>query len=149
MRLFSLEEKTVNINAKTSTKPPQIFKNTLDCTDVDHYRKAVNISIPYSPKDDPIISDVVARLGGDEFAILLLDGVSAGETDDLVERIRKAVEAPIGFDDLMLRVTASIGVAHYVDDGRSREDMMQQADARMYKDKQRVSGDDLAQTCVA
>ena len=95
-------------------------------------------------------SDRVARLGGDEFAILLHDCGSAVDIEVLVERIRQAVRAPIRFDDLTLRVSVSIGIAHYLDDGRSREDMMQEADARMYEDKQRlISEEDRMQAHVA
>ena len=95
-------------------------------------------------------SDRVARLGGDEFAILLNGCGSAVDIEVLVERIRQAVRAPIRFDDLTLRVSVSIGVAHYLDDGRSREDMMQEADARMYEDKQRlISEEDRMQAHVA
>ena len=94
-------------------------------------------------------SDSVARLGGDEFAILLPGCGSAVDVERLVGRIRQAVGAPIGFGDLSLRVGASIGVAHYRNDGHSREDMMQEADARMYEDKQRLIADDGMQTYVA
>ena len=53
-------------------------------------------------------SDTVARLGGDEF-VVLVEGASEEGVKLLVERVREAVEMPIG--KLALDVGVSIGVA--------------------------------------
>jgi diguanylate cyclase (GGDEF)-like protein len=74
-------------------------------------------------------TDTVARLGGDEFAVLA--AVSAGVSGEmLAERLREAV-ATIGRDR---GVTASVGLAR-VRAGDDVEDLMQRADAAMYRSK--------------
>ncbi len=54
--------------------------------------------------------DVLARLGGDEFAVLLHDA-DEPEAVALCRQLRAALVAPFPFEDLLLRVEASIGVA--------------------------------------
>ena len=74
-------------------------------------------------------TDTVARLGGDEFAVLADVSVSfSGEM--LAERLRDAV-ATVG---LASGVTASVGVAE-VEPGDDLMDLMQRADAAMYRSK--------------
>ncbi|WP_238012001.1 diguanylate cyclase [Dactylosporangium sp. AC04546] len=55
-------------------------------------------------------TDTVARLGGDEFVILTED-VPADDLAALVDRVERAVSAPIGHEGHALRVRVSVGVA--------------------------------------
>jgi diguanylate cyclase (GGDEF)-like protein len=76
----------------------------------------------------------VARLGGDEFvAVTRFEQVA--QIRDFVERIKSALEAPLGVGDFDARVGASIGVATYPDDARDAETLMNNADLAMYRAK--------------
>ena len=79
-------------------------------------------------------SDAAARFGGDEFAIVLT-GASAAEATDIAERIRTDVTAQlIGSGH---RLTGSIGVATFPDDGQTTETLLAVADAALYQAKRR------------
>ena len=81
--------------------------------------------------------DTVARFGGDEF-VMLLDGVHGNNgVMTVVERIRSELS-----DSFMVRgqevfITASIGIAISQDESDAPEDLVDQADAAMYRSKER------------
>jgi diguanylate cyclase (GGDEF)-like protein len=82
-------------------------------------------------------SDTVARLGGDEFVVLCED--IDGELDALTiaDRIRAAIdEEPARIDGIELHVSASIGIAlSNGGAGREPDNLLQRADAAMYRAK--------------
>jgi len=72
--------------------------------------------------------DRVYRYGGDEFAVVLHDaGRLAAE--EVAERIRRAVDAVPSPGP---RVTISIGIACYPDDGTTKDTLVEAADREMY-----------------
>jgi diguanylate cyclase (GGDEF)-like protein/PAS domain S-box-containing protein len=80
--------------------------------------------------------DTIARLGGDEFVIVLTradlcDGVIAA----IVNRIQETVAEPMSVAGSKLRVTCSIGVSRFPDDGVEASDLLKNADAAMYRAK--------------
>ena len=82
-------------------------------------------------------SDTAGRIGGDEF-VVLVPGLSAGDKGrdsalSLAERIRRAVALP--FDDLEIRVSCSLGIALYPNDGSDELTLMKNADTAMYTAK--------------
>jgi diguanylate cyclase (GGDEF)-like protein len=81
-------------------------------------------------------TDVVARFGGDEFALILPD-TGADGAYSVGERIRERLAAHqfLAADGLNLRLTASVGVATLPDAATSAEELMQAADAAMYRVK--------------
>lgn len=81
------------------------------------------------------VSDTVARLGGDEFAILMADHGAEGELDPPLERMVRAVRAPITANDAEISVSASVGVAIYPTDASTPEDLTRAADTAMYTAK--------------
>jgi len=80
--------------------------------------------------------DVVVRMGGDEFVVVcsLLTGVQAIEL--VAQRLVVAVQAPIIIDDVMLTVSASVGVAVYPLHAVNTETLLKHADIALYQAKQ-------------
>lgn len=72
--------------------------------------------------------DVLGRYGGDEF-IIVLPGINASEALFVAERFRKKVK------EADLKISVSIGVASYPEDGRTREKLVEIADAGLYHSK--------------
>ncbi len=80
--------------------------------------------------------DCVIRLGGDEFIVLMVNVEHQNSSQTLVDRLKAIIAKPLGIDDVVLQVTASIGIAVYPDDGEGGLDELHQiADARRYQDK--------------
>ncbi|MFN2470232.1 MAG: putative bifunctional diguanylate cyclase/phosphodiesterase [Gaiellaceae bacterium] len=77
-------------------------------------------------------SDTVARLGGDEFGILLPVLPERRIINEVVERIRAAVEEPFVLQGLPLAIETSIGVAIFPAHGMDVETLLQRADVAMY-----------------
>jgi diguanylate cyclase (GGDEF)-like protein len=88
------------------------------------------------PTVDANAADVpVSRLGGDEFTLIL----SGKEIDQNVSRVaRRVLEAlnkPFSIDGQEVRVTASIGIAVYPNDGQDVDSLLRNADIAMYSAK--------------
>jgi diguanylate cyclase (GGDEF)-like protein len=79
--------------------------------------------------------DLFGRYGGEEFCVVL-PGLAPGDTMSVAERLRTAVSGmPCAVGALSLSVTISIGVAHYGGDGRSMKELIEAADAALYRAK--------------
>jgi diguanylate cyclase (GGDEF)-like protein len=82
-------------------------------------------------------SDTVSRYGGDEFVILLPEIDHSRSSMPVAKKILTAIAVP---HDLLtphvFRLTASIGVSVFPQDGRDGETLLQSADAAMYWVKQ-------------
>jgi diguanylate cyclase (GGDEF)-like protein/putative nucleotidyltransferase with HDIG domain len=77
--------------------------------------------------------DYVARMGGDEF-VVLISGAKPGEAEHRVEEFRRVVAA-VGLHSLDKPLSASIGVAHFPRDGSDAEQLLAEADRKMYQQK--------------
>src|SRR5262249_3470490 len=84
-------------------------------------------------------SDVVARLGGDEFVVLATD-CPATNVSVVRERLQDALDAFNAEGSRRYELSMSVGVATYDPPGktpRGIEELMAEADARMYDEKAR------------
>lgn len=78
--------------------------------------------------------ETLARLGGDEFAILLAP-VREGEPEKAARRVLERLAVPFRIRGRRVRVSASIGVALFPDDGETLDALLSHADAAMYRIK--------------
>ena len=78
--------------------------------------------------------DIFARVGGDEFIIILNDLKSINLTL-AIHRIMELVRRPWMVRNYELRISASMGIALYPDDGTNSIDLMKNADIAMYQSK--------------
>jgi diguanylate cyclase (GGDEF)-like protein len=116
--------------------------------DIDHF-KAVNDTYGHLVGDGVIAGfagilasevrkdDVVARTGGEEFA-LLMQGADRDDALAFAERVRGRIEAH-DFEGIGLaapiKVTASIGVASFPEDGLTTTELSRAADSALYRAK--------------
>ena len=80
--------------------------------------------------------DMLARLGGDEFAVVLPMVHNRAEVEEIAHRLERAFDEPFALEGTVLKGSASIGVALYPEDGRTRDCLLSTADAAMYVRKQ-------------
>jgi diguanylate cyclase (GGDEF)-like protein len=79
--------------------------------------------------------DTVGRWGGEEF-LCLLPMVGRLMAEEIAERIRASLEVePVSYQGRQIRVTSSIGVATYPDDGLHPDPLLAKADAALYEAK--------------
>ncbi len=82
-------------------------------------------------------TDLVARLGGDEFVVVLEDVNSPEEITRIAHKLSHAIEQPLYVRQLILKFSASIGVAIFPIDGRQKQELEEKADRAMYLAKKR------------
>jgi diguanylate cyclase (GGDEF)-like protein len=79
--------------------------------------------------------DIAARYGGEEFALILPETDREGAWS-LAERVRQLVAAQqIVYGDAVLRVTASLGVATFPEQGERPQALVEAADQALYRAK--------------
>jgi diguanylate cyclase len=128
--------------ARTSGRP-----FTVMFMDLDGF-KTINDSLGHSAGDKLLKAfslklikcvrrqDTVARLGGDEFVVLLEGLGLPQEVEPVARGVLERMQGDFRIDDTPLRVTASIGIATYPQDGDSVEALLKSADLAMYDAKQ-------------
>ncbi len=77
--------------------------------------------------------DTVARYGGDEFLILLEHVTQRSDALLVVEKIIAALAIPRIIGKNVLRLTASVGISLYPEDGEDPQSLIDCADAAMYR----------------
>jgi len=133
-------ERAISSARRESHKVAVIFM------DLDHF-KQVNDTLGHRIGDLLLIAvagrlmphlreaDTVSRQGGDEFVILLPELHEAADAATVCDKLLKELEEPVQFDGHELRISASMGVALYPDDGPDREALLQKADVALYRVK--------------
>lgn len=79
--------------------------------------------------------DTVARLGGDEFVVLLDSPVQREQVLTIAEQLLEGMQVPIPFVQHELRISFSIGISQYPEDGATANEMLASADRAMYQAK--------------
>ena len=80
-------------------------------------------------------SDTVARYGGDEFVVLAGELDSADDATHIAEKIADMVGLPLSVDGVTERVSCSIGISVFPEDGEAGELLIKRADRAMYAAK--------------
>ena len=77
-------------------------------------------------------ADTVARIGGDEF-VILLEALRAGrDATTVAQKIRGAFGKPFSLPGGAAKITVSIGIGLYPEDGRDADVLLNVADHAMY-----------------
>ncbi|MCC5867759.1 MAG: diguanylate cyclase [Gammaproteobacteria bacterium] len=80
--------------------------------------------------------DTVCRRGGDEFVILLAEIECRQDAGHVAEKILAALCEPYAIDGTAVRISASIGISVYPENGDEATTLLQSADTAMYKAKE-------------
>lgn len=114
--------------------------------DLDHFKK-VNDTLGHSVGDELLKavgqrladvlreSDTVCRMGGDEFLLLLPEIDKPENAATAAQRILEVIREPFPLGEHILRITTSIGIAVYPDDGEDGDHLVKRADVAMYRAK--------------
>jgi diguanylate cyclase (GGDEF)-like protein/PAS domain S-box-containing protein len=76
--------------------------------------------------------DTLARMGGDEFVAVLTQLESPHDCEPVIARLLQSAAEPVCLGELVLHVSASIGVTHYPVDGVDADLLLRHADQAMY-----------------
>ena len=85
-------------------------------------------------------ADTVSRYGGDEFVILLTGVTHAADAVRVADKVSAALRASGSVGDRVARLSASIGISLYPDDGEDADTLIGHADAAMYRAKRNGPG---------
>jgi diguanylate cyclase (GGDEF)-like protein len=111
--------------------------------DLDHF-KVINDSLGHAVGDEVVklvarrlegvvrASDTVSRHGGDEFLVLLSEVANESGAAGVATKVLAALAAPGIVGVHLVRVSASLGIAIYPEDGDDPETLIRHADAAMY-----------------
>jgi Amt family ammonium transporter len=81
--------------------------------------------------------DTIARFGGDEFALVLDEAGSMEDLEYLARRIQNELQQPVELGGGEVRVSASMGIALGSTEYNDVEDILRDADAAMYRAKEK------------
>jgi diguanylate cyclase (GGDEF)-like protein len=114
--------------------------------DLDHF-KGINDSLGHAVGDEVIklaarqlraavrASDTVSRHGGDEFLVLLAEVADEHSASRVARKILRALDTISIVGGHVVRLSASVGIAMYPEDGDDPETLIGRADAAMYDAK--------------
>jgi diguanylate cyclase (GGDEF)-like protein len=144
-------ENAIALAQRRGTKLALLF------VDVDHF-KVINDTLGHAVGDAALQglahclsevvrhSDTVSRHGGDEFLLLLTEVKAVSDATRVAEKINAELRAPGLYWRTDIRLTVSLGIAFYPDNGINADAMIASADAAMYRAKR--DGGNRFQLCV-
>ncbi|MEO1679235.1 MAG: EAL domain-containing protein [Pseudomonadota bacterium] len=133
-------------DALASIASPSGGDRVLIRIDLDHF-KNVNDTLGHAAGDfvlDEVArillhaigeGDMAARVGGDEFVILLAEGRTRADGEELSKRLLSEIQKDMEFEDRYCRIGASFGIAAAADGLVGNEDLLSGADAALYTAK--------------
>ena len=80
--------------------------------------------------------DTLGRLGGDEFVLLMESFEDEAQLLEVARRVVETVAQPFSIGGTTHRVTVSVGIAAFPEDGRSTHELINRADQAMYHSKE-------------
>ena len=81
--------------------------------------------------------DTIARMGGDEFLFLLPEITWAEAAATVAQKILETFQEPFSIEANELKITTSVGVAIYPDDGEDVDELLKNVDIAMYHAKEK------------
>ncbi|NLG81498.1 MAG: PAS domain S-box protein [Bacilli bacterium] len=78
---------------------------------------------------------IIARYGGDEFIVMIENFTSKKQIASIARRILHMIQKPFIYGGNYLIATASLGISLYPKDGRTSDELLQNADMAMYAAK--------------
>ena len=114
--------------------------------DLDHF-KDINDTLGHDAGDELLKqaakrltacfrkSDAIARFGGDEFVALMPEIKTAQDAGLVAQKIVDTIAEPFLLSSQACRVTASVGIAIFPEDGEDEETLSKKADSAMYISK--------------
>ena len=120
--------------------------------DLDHF-KPINDRLGHAVGDEVLQivarslqsvlreSDSVCRYGGDEFLVLLPAIAAPADAERIAADMLMALGTPVSVGGEILRLSASLGISIYPDDGEDPTTLINHADAAMYRRKHAGLGD--------
>jgi diguanylate cyclase (GGDEF)-like protein len=118
-------------------------KFALMVIDIDNF-KNINDNYSHSVGDEILIkaskriesllrsTDSIARIGGDEFVLLVSEINTPKDAEMVAAKILVSFNEKIKSSDLEIRISLSMGIAIYPDNGLSLEELFRKADSAMY-----------------
>ena len=80
--------------------------------------------------------DVIGRIGGDEFVVLIEEFNDAECLALVAQKILDTVARPVAVRGQDCRVTSSVGISTYPQDGKDSQALLRNADSAMYRAKE-------------
>ncbi len=122
------------------------MRPTVMIIDIDRY-KLVNEALGIAAGDNILIAltrrlrrllkqqDTLARLSGDQFGLILVSETNPAKVADFADAISQAISVPLNFANREVVLTASIGLATWVDQQESATSLANDAELAMYRAK--------------
>lgn len=138
-------DKAIGLAKRRSTRMAVLF------VDLDHF-KQINDTLGHAVGDEVLQlaarrmesvvrdSDTVSRHGGDEFLVLLAEVAHASDAALIAVKTLRSLSMPCHIEDMVFRVSASVGVSVYPEDGLDAVTLIKSADEAMYQAKKRGPG---------
>ncbi len=124
----------------------EMVRPTVMAIDIDRY-KQVNDALGIAAGDNILIAltrrlrrllkpqDTLARLSGDQFGLILVSERDPAKVADFADALSKAIMVPLNFANREIILTASIGLASWMDQQESPAGLLNDAELAMYRAK--------------
>ncbi|WP_031535493.1 sensor domain-containing diguanylate cyclase [Bacillus sp. MB2021] len=106
------------------------FKNVNDTLGHDAGDQLL-IEVASRLQDNLREEDVISRIGGDEF-IVIVEESSKNELENIADRIIQSTSQPYSINEAEAKVSVSVGISLYPNDGETKEILLENADRAMY-----------------